>query len=130
MGAWVELQIEALRWVWPVLQGILDSSDADGSSHVSKAGCVIAQPGATVQPFHPDGYMAGLYTVFLPLVPVTPENGPTQFQPGSQVLVDPEVVIPLAWAYDDADVEPIAPCLAAGEVLIFDYRVTHRGLGN
>jgi len=130
VAAWNTLYEEAHQAVWPVLQSLLDAMDIDGKSLVTKAGCVVAMPGARGQPFHPDGFVKGLFNVFLPLVPITPDNGPTQFQPGSQVLVDPDVVIPLQFAYSDSEVDPIAPCLAVGEVLIFDYRVTHRGMAN
>lgn len=130
-ATWAALFREAHQWVWPVLQSLVDAQEEDGTNLVHKAGVVIAEPGtSTDQPWHPDGHQKGLFNVFLPLVPVTQDNGPTQFQPGSQVLVDPDLAIPLFWMYDDAEVPPVSPCVGAGEVLIFDYRVTHRGTAN
>lgn len=129
-AAWAALFSDVHQWVWPVLKGLLKAQDTDGTNMVHKAGVVIAQPGATDQPWHPDGHQSGLFNVFIPLVPVTQDNGPTQLQPGSQVLVDEDLAIPLFWAYDDAEVPPVSPSLAAGELLIFDYRVTHRGTAN
>lgn len=130
LAAWAMLHEQVHCLAWPVLESVLKARDTDGRGLVSKSGCVIAMPGASGQPWHPDGYIDGIFNVFVPLVPITPENGPTEFQPGSQVLVDPEVVIPLQFAYSDAEVDPVAPCAEAGDVIIFDYRVTHRGLGN
>jgi len=131
-AAWAELHAEAHRWVWPLLQGFIGDGDDDtGEGCVVSSGCVIALPESIGQRFHPDGNVRGMFNVFMPLVRVTPENGPTEFQRGSQVLSDEGVELETAGdMYDDAQVPYVAPCLEAGEVLIFDYRVWHRGLGN
>uniref|UniRef100_A0A0G4ICR6 PHD-type domain-containing protein n=1 Tax=Chromera velia CCMP2878 TaxID=1169474 RepID=A0A0G4ICR6_9ALVE len=66
--------------------------------------------------------------VFLPLVNVRRDVGPTEFHPGSHFL----------WNYWGGGDEwaneqrgaPEAPLLKAGDALVFDYRILHRGLGN
>ncbi|CUG06256.1 ADP-ribosylation factor 3a, putative [Bodo saltans] len=62
---------------------------------------------------------------FVPLVDVTASNG-TEFYPESHLLPDlhPQQSAP--------SIKPhkIAPAIPVGHVLLFDYRVTHRGLPN
>lgn len=61
--------------------------------------------------------------VFVPLVDVSEENGPTQFILGSHRS---------SFGQDGGEIEATAvsmPC-AAGSALLFDYRVFHRGAGN
>ena len=113
-----------------MLRNIMGCAEAEGTGLVHKAGCVLAEPGAIDQPWHPDGHVTGLYNVFIPLVPVSVENGATEFQPGSQIFYDPDMAITPYWAYDEAEIEPVVPSLALGELLIFDYRITHRGRAN
>uniref|UniRef100_A0A0G4HPW9 PHD-type domain-containing protein n=1 Tax=Chromera velia CCMP2878 TaxID=1169474 RepID=A0A0G4HPW9_9ALVE len=66
--------------------------------------------------------------VFLPLVNVKRDVGPTEFYPGSHYLWH-------YWGGGDENANrqrgrPEAPLLKAGDALVFDYRVLHRGLGN
>jgi len=85
------------------------------------AGCVVSMPAASAQEWHSDGAEEGLYNVFVPLVPLTPRNGPTELRPGSHLWGGN------TWGH----VAPrLAPLLGAGDVLIFDYRLRHRGLAN
>ena len=100
-----------------------DSSEGVVPAHEPEppiAGCVISQPSASSQTWHSDGDQPGLFNVFVPLVPVTPSNGPTELRPGTH--------------HDGVargHVEPrVAPLLDIGEVLVFDYRCRHRGLAN
>ena len=90
------------------------------------AGCVIALPGAPDQPSHMDGEHLGLINVFVPLVQVTARNGPTEICPGSHQrpaeFMGPDRTAPLAGG--------VAPNLEPGDILLFHYRVVHRGLGN
>jgi hypothetical protein len=61
-------------------------------------------------------------TMFVPLVDLTHENGPTEFAPGSHRL---------RLADGPADDAPRAAILApAGSAIVFDYRTWHRGLPN
>jgi len=100
-------------------------------------GAVIAAPGAGVQTVHMDG--GHLYqsthaydqhqnpvhcvNVFVPLVNVTPDNGPTEFWPGSHVLARAKD----AYA---GRMPSVALAGSQGDLIVFDYRVVHRGLGN
>ena len=55
--------------------------------------------------------------VFVPLVDLTMDKGPTEFIPGSHV------------DFDVPNASRIATC-KAGSAILFDYRTKHRGLGN
>ena len=79
--------------------------------------------------WHCDGAMAGLVTCFVPLVDVHRRNGPTELRPGSHAAGD---VYAFGRWLDAGDprVACVAPELRAGEVLLFDYRVSHRGRAN
>ena len=100
-------------------------------------GAVVAEPGAADQPMHMDGGHLFHAThgfeqpqcpphcvnVFLPLVDVTAENGPTEYWPGSHVVGHARE------AY--AEREPGVPLAGArGDIIVFDYRVVHRGMAN
>ena len=98
-------------------------------------GAVIADPGAGPQQPHLDGghlfqathgyeqVQAPVHcvNVFLPLVDVTEENGPTEFWPGSHVV---------SRARTFSTLPSVALAGSRSDVIIFDYRVVHRGLGN
>jgi len=96
-------------------------------------GCMLSFPNSAAQPWHSDGphirsggdprFVAPMHAVnvFVPLVDLTTSNGPTEFVPGSHV-------------WHDLDEEPKAPTevyrVKAGQAILFDYRLKHRGLGN
>jgi len=88
-------------------------------------GCIFSLPGSITQPFHSDGDHLSeteqlpphCLNVFVPLVDLTPLNGPTEFIPTSH----------LNW---NTDVNPVVILAKAGSALLFDYRLKHRGLGN
>merc|ERR1712196_117722 len=94
---------------------------------VNLAGCVISMPGAAEQSFHVDGEADGLVNAFVPLVPLTTDNGPTQFSPSSHGKSRKEA---LADVHRPGHHKLISPLLSSGELLLFDYRVLHRGLAN
>lgn len=87
--------------------------------------CVLSLPGSDAQQWHSDGqHMNGsLYlpphclNVFVPLCDITPEIGPTEFSPGTHV------------DYEAAGTSE-APCMMAGQPLLFDHRTKHRGVQN
>ncbi len=60
------------------------------------------------------------FTVLIPLVEVTQENGPTEFIKGSHLL-------PIV---DDAKAPIYSPLLSPGDIVIFDGRTLHRGTAN
>jgi hypothetical protein len=107
-------------------------------------GVLMARPGAAEQPWHADGehlfpgFPVHLPThclnVFVPLVDLTVDNGATELCPGSHrqtgTVVDPsrqDDDLPARIGYRGSSLTPL---LAAGSVMLFDYRLVHRGLAN
>jgi ectoine hydroxylase-related dioxygenase (phytanoyl-CoA dioxygenase family) len=90
-------------------------------------GCILSMPGSSNQDWHSDGdhYWQSCHTpatalnVFIPLIDLTKASGPTVFMPGSQVQFNFDI---------ETDQWPIYA--KAGQAIIFDYRIKHRGLGN
>jgi hypothetical protein len=91
-------------------------------------GCFLSMPGSAPQEYHQDGVHLTSQTqkpchainVFIPLVDLTSRNGPTEFCLGSHILG--------LEGYDRDFVDTPTP--KAGNPVIFDYRLGHRGLGN
>jgi len=91
-------------------------------------GMFLSMPGAEKQNYHQDGtHLSTQYqkpchaiNVFVPLVDLTADNGPTEFCLGSHVLGHED--------FDEKFVE--IPTAKAGTPVIFDYRLGHRGLAN
>ena len=107
-------------------------------------GAVIALPHAAEQHWHIDGahlfrdhphhLPAHCLNVFIPLIDIMEEHGPTQICPGSHVLTNSQTRTFRACAdnleaiaYTDT---PMNFTGAAGSILLFDYRLLHRGLPN
>ena len=124
--AWETVQISCAPWIEPVLAA------AYGDDFTVKSlGCVSSEPGAPEQHFHADGRSFGIFNVFVPVKDVQPTDGPTEFIHGSH-----------AWDHDTAYVttterksQAAAPrfqphILKAGSMLVYDYRVMHRGGAN
>ncbi|KNC52953.1 uncharacterized protein AMSG_09122 [Thecamonas trahens ATCC 50062] len=90
-------------------------------------GCMLSMPGSTTQPYHSDGDHESTkrhrpvhcLNVFIPLVDLTMARGPTEFIPTSHRL-----------GYYEVDEQPMCLTPPAGSVLLFDYRLKHRGRGN
>jgi hypothetical protein len=91
-------------------------------------GMFLSMPGAAPQPYHQDGvHLTTHYqkpchaiNVFVPLIDMTMQHGPTEFCLGSHLLGNED--------FDrDFCVTPVVP---AGTPVVFDYRLGHRGLGN
>lgn len=108
-------------------------------------GVLLTEPGGAEQAWHADGehlfpdrpvhLPVHCLNVFLPLVDVTFSNGPTEFAPGSHRLTrlaganahtqDQDLLA--AIGYESATV---TPTLNRGDVVLFDYRIAHRGLAH
>ena len=84
---------------------------------ISSCGFLVNDPGSENQEYHRDGPDPGFLDVFVPLIDLCHEIGPTSLFPGSHI------------SSDAASLE-LEPLLKKGECLIFDYRVLHRGQGN
>ncbi|CAE8594742.1 unnamed protein product [Polarella glacialis] len=107
-------------WARPVLlaAGLDSKFNADkDNSRVDGVGCVVSLPGSPEQPFHVDGEEPGMVNAFLPLVRTTATNGPTELQPGSHLDRYRRSLC-------------VAPELDAGNLLLFDWRLVHRGCAN
>lgn len=91
-------------------------------------GMFLSMPGSSKQVYHQDGpHLTTQYqkpchaiNVFIPLVNLTLDNGPTEFCLGSHILGHEE------FNENFLDI----PTVAAGTPIIFDYRLGHRGLAN
>jgi ectoine hydroxylase-related dioxygenase (phytanoyl-CoA dioxygenase family) len=99
---------------------------------------VLSAPGAVDQAWHSDGPHVSAtenlpchcLNVFLPLVDVTNITGPTQFRPGS-VNMTRNLKIEMLKAMVKKTLRPIqGPTFKRGSVLLFDYRILHRGTAN
>jgi len=116
----------------PLLHRVLGDDCADLFQ-----GAVIAEPGAADQQPHMDGGHLFQATheyeqaqnpchclnIFVPLVDVTEELGPTEFWPGSHVLDQSRMAF--------AGASPsVSLAGQKGDAIIFDYRVVHRGREN
>jgi ectoine hydroxylase-related dioxygenase (phytanoyl-CoA dioxygenase family) len=92
---------------------------------LAHAGVIVALPDSAAQKWHSDGdhvhdelvLAAHAVNVFVPLVDVALANGATEFAPRTH----------LDWR---ADARPVVPELGAGDALVFDWRLKHRGLAN
>jgi len=99
---------------------------------------VVASPGAREQQWHVDGAHvdvtvhrpAHVLNVFLPLVDITEENGPTEVRPGSHYLSRDLTRLTLLAKVKKTLRAPVRPCPRAGDALVFDYRSLHRGRAN
>lgn len=91
-------------------------------------GMFLSLPGAEQQVYHQDGpHLTTQYqkpchaiNVFIPLIDLKLDNGPTEFCLGSHIL-----------GQEDWDCECVdTPLVSAGTPVIFDYRLGHNGLKN
>jgi hypothetical protein len=99
---------------------------------------VVSTPGSPVQPWHADGGHVNLQkhlpchvlNVFVPLHDIALELGPTEIRPGTHYHTRNLAPMMMAAACRKTLRPRVAPILSATDVLIFDYRVLHRGLAN
>ena len=108
-------------------------------ARVCNLSLVISTPGAEEQKWHADGGHVDLQqhlpchvlNVFVALHDVpTLEWGPTQLRPGTHVHTRNLGPLLLAAHCQKTLQPPVAPLLQAGDALVFDYRILHRGLAN
>ena len=99
---------------------------------------LVAAPKSVEQGWHADGGHTSLsqhlpchcYNVFIPLLDVPLEMGPTEFRPGGHLLTRNLGPMMLAAKCRKTLRAPVWPSLELGDVVIFDYRVLHRGKAN
>mmetsp|Transcript_12734 Transcript_12734/g.18077 ORF Transcript_12734/g.18077 Transcript_12734/m.18077 type:complete len:416 (+) Transcript_12734:140-1387(+) len=138
---WNTEQVDAIKefhksldiLVQPIMHAMWDCNDDtsnndESSSSVAAAGFLINKPGSRSQGWHRDGPDEGYIDVFVPLVDLTAELGPTRLLPGTHQTLDEDVGD--VWSLDDEKLPKVAPLLRKGQILLFDYRTLHKGLGN
>lgn len=99
---------------------------------------VLSMPGSNEQSWHADGGHVDLQkhqschclNVFIPLIGLTQEMGPTELRPGTHYHTRNLVPMMLAAKARKTLQLPVSPLLQQGDVLVFDYRILHRGLAN
>mmetsp|Transcript_8061 Transcript_8061/g.20351 ORF Transcript_8061/g.20351 Transcript_8061/m.20351 type:complete len:319 (+) Transcript_8061:120-1076(+) len=98
------------------------------SDFLVDASLIFSLPGAEDQLWHADGPHTGTpygFCAFVPLIPITPVVGCTQFWPCSQgrsLLGCGPVAAYLGLALDGL--------VDAGDALVYDYNLMHRGMAN
>lgn len=99
---------------------------------------VVSKPGAETQAWHSDGPHLDItkdlpchcLNVFVPLVDVDETNGPTEMRPGS-VSLTRNLKKAYMKAFLTKKLRAVdAPNLTKGDILMFDYRILHRGKAN
>mmetsp|Transcript_17376 Transcript_17376/g.34864 ORF Transcript_17376/g.34864 Transcript_17376/m.34864 type:complete len:302 (+) Transcript_17376:265-1170(+) len=119
-------------------KNIRHQDSADDSFYLCNASIVTATPGSANQGWHADGGHINLqshepchcFNVFIPLVDVSLPLGPTELRPGSHKITRNLAPMMLAAKARGTLRKPVMPLLRAGDALIFDYRVLHRGRAN
>lgn len=121
----------------PKIVSLVDSILGE-QHHVVNISLVVSNPGAADQSWHTDGPHVSVtqhlpchcLNVFVPLIDILSHTGPTSFRPGSQHLTRDFRNMYLA-AFFKKKLQPVqTPELKRGSVLMFDYRVLHRGTAN
>ncbi|KAG7373769.1 phytanoyl-CoA dioxygenase family protein [Nitzschia inconspicua] len=104
--------------------------------HVS---LLVATPGSSDQAWHADGGHVSLeqhlpchcYNVFIALQDTPHTLGPTELRPESHFLTRGSLPKNMLAAKCRKTLQaPVWPALSLGDVLIFDYRILHRGRAN
>ena len=143
--AWDAMCAAALTTATPIIRGAVGDDLLE--PQIVMSGAVLSRPRCGAQAFHADGsdahYAAAdanpchrLFTCFVPLVDIAHDGDGTQFWVGSHQGAGhaaarrglaPDGTLRAA-ATATAPLE--APACRAGGMLMFDYRVMHRGLGS
>ena len=130
-GRWGRMAARARAFATPICSAACDAGDDEDGVRDLFSGCVLSMSGAPAQWPHRDGTDDGMFNCFVPLVPLAEISaGPTEFALGTHVG-DP---LPPRSVYDvTTSAGPprvTSSPLAAGDLVLFDYRVLHRGLAN
>lgn len=128
---------DPLSPIWKVAHDVMTSAHPNPRKvKLLHWGVMVSLPQSQDQPFHCDGFHrtdllhapVHALNIFLPLINIDKRSiGPTEFEEKSHLL----------WRGLLRSKEPFggtaklaAPLLDAGDLLAFDYRLFHRGLGN
>ena len=133
----------------PALNTLITQLLGDDAELMYK-GLIFSYPGSPDQPFHMDGVplfpsdsttgdsttgppSANLppyaLNIFIPLHPLTPSHGLTQFFPASH-LAPPTSPLHTDIPRALRTLPTISPNIAPGSALVYDYRTVHRGTAN
>lgn len=121
--------------ILPMLLGNNENKSQPRLCHLS---LLVATPGSADQGWHADGgHLSVLehlpchcFNIFIPLQDVAHPMGPTEFRPGGHYLTRNLAPMMLAAKCRNTLRKPVWPALAFGDVVMFDYRVLHRGRAN
>lgn len=121
-----------------VLKCLADGILGKDEHHIVNVSLVVSAPGTSDQGWHADGPHVSVtehlpchvFNAFIPLVDVDMLNGPTAFRPESHYYtIDLQKKFMLAAI--KKKLRPVqTPTLKRGSILLFDYRVLHRGTAN
>ena len=92
--------------------------------HVAAAGFLMNKPGSQSQNWHRDGPEEGYIDCFVPLIDLNESIGPTAILPGTHLST--RTIEEIEATNENA----LIPILKWGDMLLFDYRTIHRGIGN
>ena len=119
------------------VMGVVNSILGEDCVIINKS-LVVSNPGAETQAWHSDGPHLDItkdlpchcLNVFVPLVDVDETNGPTEMRPGS-VSLTRNLKKSYMKAFLTKKLRAVeAPALKKGSILMFDYRILHRGKAN
>jgi hypothetical protein len=129
--------LQGLQSFLPSIPSLLNAKSWEDVQicHVS---LVLAMSGSKEQSWHADGGHVDLQhhqpchclNIFIPLLDLTSDLGPTELRPGTHYHTRNLVPMMLAAKARKTLQAPVAPLLQRGDVLVFDYRLLHRGLAN
>eukprot|EP00802_Teleaulax_amphioxeia_P014307 Tamp_14370.p1 GENE.Tamp_14370~~Tamp_14370.p1 ORF type:complete len:318 (+),score=38.11 Tamp_14370:85-954(+) len=134
---WHDVSSAAAAWATPVIE----ACGLKGELEVAVEGVLTSLPGAPHQRFHQDGPLGGSYNCFVPLVDASAQKSGTEFWVGShahpsvpQLALSGKIGVSeaetLKEIIGDPDTKIVQPPLGAGDVLIYQYPVIHRGPAN
>lgn len=125
-----EVQAGAMPLIWEHLSSVPRSSSSTGSPYVSEIQLVVTEPGAMEQFWHVDNIAPGL-TLVVPLTPVPEDMGPNLFMTGShQFFAQESNVLQRLQSCASSLLRSNGAAVAtmeAGDALLYDSRVVHRG---
>ena len=120
-NAFKDLHLAIDEIVKPVMNAMWSQDSNVDASFVTAAGFLMNKPGSQAQNWHRDGPNEGFIDCFVPLIDLNESVGPTQIQTKTHTSNT---------SVEEVNINAVTPLLAKGNVLLFDYRTIHRGLGN
>ena len=121
---WRAVSTAVAAWAMPVLA----AAEAEVTPRRRTEGVVTSLPGSETQAFHMDG--AHGFNAIVPLVDVGTHGTGTEFWPGSHRDASIRTEALGGGLACLATQEIVQPKLGAGDVLLYNYRVVHRGPEN